>query len=61
MVSATRKSLAAQLWAMRGPSEGYLVYGVCIRGEGLALFYDIREALASLRDATSVQEFWELD
>jgi len=61
MFKATRKSFAAQLWAMRGPSAGYLVYGVWIRGEGLSLFYDMREALASLRDATSVQEFWELD
>lgn len=55
------KSLAAQLWAMTGPAEGQLVYGVD-RGQGWwETTSDIRVALEMARGAVAVREFWRLD
>jgi len=53
------KSLQAQLWAMSGPSEGALVYGVD-RGQGWEFTGDIRVALVWAGTARAVREFWKL-
>jgi len=56
------KSLAAQLWAMTGPAEGRIIFGVKFPGDIVFNhFTDIREALQAVkRGACEVREFWAL-
>lgn len=56
------KTLRAKLWAMRGPSEGILLYAVRFVGEDWwEMTTDLREALRWAEYAQEVKEFWKLD
>ena len=55
------KSLAAQLWAMQGPAEGALVYGVRLNGNSwFEMTENLQEALQMVSIAREVREFWRL-
>lgn len=55
------KSFAAKLWAMQGPEEGTLVYGIRLKGESeFTMCESIQEALRLSAYAIEVREFWRL-